>query len=230
MYELKWLTRCRSPQLLTASPPMPLSKPHGLSAEYWRRLPPAHQELYAIVRPLTAASYEVDVHLARVPSFLDRLKSDVEAAGGSFELQPDFQRGHVWSPEQQVRFIESLLRGCAPARILFNCPGWLGAASAQSGDIAPQTLQCIDGLQRLTAAVKFVKGDLAVFDGRTASDFEGTPFDLNRLRLQVAVFEFSRRADLLQFYLDLNAGGTVHSRQELERVAALRTAATRPGA
>lgn len=204
---------------------MHLSKPHGLSAEYWSRLPDAHRELYAIVRPLPAATYEVDVHLARLPVFLDQLKSDVESAGGSFELEPDFQRGHVWTLEQQTRFMESLIRGCAPARILFNCPGWLGAVDGKGGDIALQSLQCIDGLQRLTAMVKFVKGELAVFGGRTASDFDASPFDTARLRIQVAMFEFAQRADLLQFYLDLNAGGTVHSRQELDRVAALRTAA-----
>ena len=43
-----------------------------------------------------------------------------------------------------------------------------------------------------------------------------------RFRFRVAVFSFQTRADLLQHYIDFNAGGTPHPPEEIERVRALR--------
>ena len=66
-------------------------------------------------------------------------------------------------------------------------------------------------------------GEITVFGGMVASDLKGSPFDPYRLtyRLQVGIYEFTSRAELLQFYLDLNNGGTVHAPQEIERVRGL---------
>lgn len=41
------------------------------------------------------------------------------------ELNPDFQRGHVWNEQQQIKYIEHVLKGGHSGRdIYFNCPGW----------------------------------------------------------------------------------------------------------
>ena len=41
------------------------------------------------------------------------------------DLNPDFQRAHVWSEEQQRRFVEFKLRGGTGSdELRFNCAGW----------------------------------------------------------------------------------------------------------
>lgn len=106
--------------------------------------------------------------------------------------------------------------------MLFNCPGWT-SSRLERGDIPLHTFQCIDGLQRLTAIRKFAAGELSVFGGLCWKDLDGTAFSprLSRYRVQVAIYEFTNRADLLRLYLDLNAGGTVHAPSEIERVQGL---------
>lgn len=200
-----------------------LRKPFDLSDGYWSRLKPEHQALYLRVRPMPTATYTVDVGLNHIESWLKGLQDDMVTMNGSFELEPDFQRGHVWTLEQRTRYMESFIRAAAARTIMFNCPGWNREGGA--GDINSHTFQCIDGLQRLTAIRRFMADEVPVFDGLVASMLEGTPFDPVRMRIQVAIYEFRWRADLLQFYLDHNSGGTVHPKSELDRVRLLQSEA-----
>ncbi|OAD16464.1 DUF262 domain-containing protein [Achromobacter insolitus] len=197
----------------------PANKPSNLSDAYWNSLSDAHKVLYARVRPLAKATYEVDVQLSHVESFLAGQSTDLASMGGALELEPDFQRGHVWTDEQRIKYVESLLRGSAPRSILFNCPGW--TSSNKPGDIPLHSFQCVDGLQRLTAVRKFMAGEFNVLGDLSAMHLKGSPFDPARYTLKVSVYEFKNRADLLQFYLDLNSGGTVHAADELARVRRL---------
>jgi Protein of unknown function DUF262 len=199
------------------------AKPTNLSTEYWTSLKPEHRALYARVRPMVDASYQVDVSLVHMESFLEGQRDDMKSLGGVLDLEPDYQRGHVWTLEQRVRYVESLIRGQAPNTLMFNCPGW--GRSEATGDIPRYTFQCIDGLQRMTTVRMFMRGEFTVFDGLTAADLRYSPFDPLRVRMQVRVYEFTTRAELLQFYLDLNSAGTVHPPEELARVSALRDAA-----
>lgn len=196
--------------------------PYGFSDKYWDSLPREHQALYGVIRPMPDAAYTVDWQLGMLEKTLGDIESSMIEAGGVFELNPDFQRGHVWTDAQRTSFVEALIRKSATGRILFNCPGWSRSQSGE-GDIQENTFQCIDGLQRLTAVRKFMAGEITVFGGMVASDLKGSPFDPFRMgfRLQIGIYEFTSRAELLQFYLDLNAGGTVHTPQEIERVRGL---------
>ncbi|MYM92537.1 DUF262 domain-containing protein [Duganella vulcania] len=198
-------------------------KPADLSDEYWGRLSDSDKALYERIRPVVAASYEIDVGLHQIESFLKEQEEAMRSMGGLLELEPDYQRGHVWTHEQRVRYVESLIRGRAPRLVMFNCPGW--TRGKQLGDIPGHHFQCIDGLQRLTTLRMFMRDEVQVFDGLTATALSGTPFDPKRLRIRVGVYEFVTRVELLQFYLDLNAGGTVHPKEELDRVRALLTQA-----
>jgi hypothetical protein len=206
----------------------------NVSDDYWRDLSHEHRALYERVRPLQQATYEVDVGLNHLESFIESTRLDVESSGGLFNLEPDFQRGHVWLLEQRRHFVEAVIRGAAPGRVLFNCPGWQTSTRSrrirQDVDIAPQTFECIDGLQRLTSLRMFMRNELSVFEGMLASDLRSSPFDPTRLRIRIAIYEFGTRAGLLQFYLDLNAGGTVHSSEELARVRDLLAQAVKRGA
>ena len=112
------------------------------------------------------------------------------------------------------------MRGVVPSSgllIQFNCPNWSDVGT--SSDL-PSGLQCVDGLQRYTAVKRFLDGEIKAF-GLNCIDFAGSSFDPGRFRMRVAVLDFTSRADLIKHYLSINAGGTPHSSEEIERVRAL---------
>jgi len=171
-------------------------------------------KLDAMIKPLRSASYEVDVQWTYFLKMLDGYAADY----GAVELNPDFQRGHVWTMEQQRHFIENVLRGVVSSSgflIQFNCPNW--DHDIYEGDL-PRGFQCIDGLQRLTAVELFLAGEVRPF-GLTPDDLSNSAYAIvNRYRFRFAVHNFTRKADLLQHYIDLNAGGTPHSSAEIDRI------------
>lgn len=200
-----------------------MQKPIYLTDNYWNSLDDRSRDLYVAIRPMPKSLYEVDIQLNRIEGFLENQEQDMASMGGCVELEPDFQRGHVWTQDQRTKYMESVFRGTAPVRILFNCPNW--EDRGESGDIPHHTFQCIDGLQRLTAIRAFLRGEFKVFGAYAATDLEKTAFDCYRYFMKMCVFGFANRADLLSFYCDLNGGGTVHPESELARVRALRDAA-----
>jgi len=129
------------------------------------------------------------------------------------QLCPDFQRGHVWSEEQQVKFMEFILQGGRSGRTLyFNDPHWHGVRTkSEYNDFV-----CVDGLQRITAIQKFLNNEIRVF-GRTYSDFEG-PTDLIRHGMVVNINDLKTKREVLQWYIQMNNGGTPHFPEEILRV------------
>lgn len=179
--------------------------------------------LAKIIRPLRTAQYEVDYEWNGIERMLARFAEDY----GHVDLDPDFQRGHVWTADQQRHFIENVLRGVVASSgflIQFNCPNW--ESDDYRGDL-PLGMQCVDGLQRITAVREFLADRVRPF-GLGIDDLAGSSFSVkSRYRFRVAIHNFRTRADLLQHYLDLNAGGTPHSPDEIKRVQGL-LASTRP--
>ena len=169
-----------------------MEKPPDLSEDYWGRLSERHQALYLLVRPQPKTAYSVDVSLNDLESFLGKIAADQQNMGGSFELEPDFQRGHVWTVAQRAAYMEAILRGTAPIRIIFNCPGWLRNGGS-GGDIPEQTFQCVDGLQRLTAVRQFLADEFTIFQGLTS--FRDKPRPSGRGRI-AAVHEVGRKPSI----------------------------------
>ncbi|WOE40724.1 DUF262 domain-containing protein [Acinetobacter chinensis] len=135
------------------------------------------------------------------------------------DFNPDFQRGHVWTEQQQIHYLENVLRRIVDESgltIRFNNPVW--SDTEITGDLPEQTV-CIDGLQRITAIRKFIKGELNVFGIK--HDELPIRVILRDLRIVIQLYEFKNKKDLLQFYLDLNSGGTAHTEVELNRVRSL---------
>jgi len=187
------------------------------------------KHLHELIRPLRTARWSADYRWDSLERSLANLGTDY----GGLELTPDFQRGHVWTPAQQVHFVENCLRGVVPVSgllIQFNSPQW-GEVEVPDSDLPsesdlPPGLQCIDGLQRYTAITEFVKGNVKPF-GLDAAQLISTPFSPKRLYVKVAIHDFKRREQLLTQYLDLNAGGTPHSAEEIARVRSLLAVAKR---
>lgn len=177
-------------------------------------------ELAKVIRPLPQGVYEVHVDL---DPGLERLRDMFQKFGG-LNLTPDFQRGHVWSERQQGEYIDAILRGTVSLSTTvfsFNVPHW--EDDAYSGDL-PKEAQCIDGLQRLTALQRFMRGEIKAACGLSSADLEDSSYRITRKPSRVRVFSFASKQALLSYYLDLNTGGTVHSDEEIARVRAMREA------
>jgi len=105
--------------------------------------------------------YRVDISWTYLES---QIKSDL---GINLDLNPDFQRGHVWTERQQIEYCEYILRGGTSGRELyFNCPGW--------GRDWRGPYEIVDGKQRLCAVRRFMGGDIPVFGGYL-SDYSDSP-------------------------------------------------------
>jgi len=151
--------------------------------------------------------YSVDVSWKYIEEQLEHYNE----RDGGLDLNPDFQRGHVWTPEKQIAYVEFCLRGGNSARdIYFNHPGW---NSSYEG-----TMELVDGKQRLTAVLGFLHDEIPAF-GYKYSEFEGT------LRLHQGfkfnINDLQTRAEVLQWYLDMNTGGVVHTDKEINKVKRL---------
>ena len=153
---------------------------------------------------LTQANYRIDVPVR----YLEEQFAHYEKSYG-LELSPDFQRNHVWTEEQQRKYVEFLLRGGRSGRdILFNCVGF-------NHKTAPGKVVCVDGLQRLTACRKFVNNELQAF-GLYCNEFEDK-IDL-LLTFVFCINDLPTKKQVLNWYLEINDGGTIHTKEELDKV------------
>ena len=158
---------------------------------------------------IDAGNYQIDLPIKDLPAWVEDHKKE-----SGLELNPDFQRGHVWTKEQQTAYIEFVLRGGNTGRDLyFNQPGWMYDFT---GDFV-----CVDGLQRITAICDFMADKVPVFGGYVASDIEGLKRSLCRYTVKIHINNLPTKADVLRWYVEMNEGGTPHSKEEIDRVKAM---------
>lgn len=130
-------------------------------------------------------------------------------------LNSDFQRGHVWTEEQQIAFIEYFLRGGKSGRdIYLNNPDW---GHKNKGDY--HDFVCVDGLQRITAVRRFINNEIPAF-GTYYKDFEddwmfGHDF---RHMFNYHVNDLQTKEEVLTWYIEMNSGGTPHTKKEIQKV------------
>ena len=168
----------------------------------------AKPDFNAIPQFTRSSSYGVDVSWTYL---LSHYEDHVQNYG--LEINPDFQRGHVWDATKQIKFVEFVLRGGRSAKQLqFNCVGW-----QHSDDLGEYVL--VDGLQRLTAAIRFMKNEIPAF-GYKFKEFSGN-LRIHSPSFRWNVNDLDTRAEVLTWYLELNSGGVVHTDDELDRVRTL---------
>lgn len=158
-------------------------------------------------------AYSVDVEWRYLES---HLRGHAETG---LDMEPDFQREHVWTEEQQRAYIEyNLMGGEVGRNIVCVCTDWQ--------TIPSPGYSILDGKQRLEAARKFMRGDLRIFadaarpEGYALGDFDGH-MRLIQGRFSWQVVEVPTRAHALALYLKINTGGTPHSPEEIARVRAM---------
>ena len=130
------------------------------------------------------------------------------------DFSPNFQRGYVWTTSQQISYVEyKLAGGTGSDQIYFNCPNWLGSVEMDD------QMVIVDGKQRIDAVLRFLDNQIPAF-GCLYQDFE------DRLRGYDTLFTFNindlvNPKDVYQWYLQMNSGGTIHTKQELDKVRKL---------
>ena len=155
-----------------------------------------------------AANYHVDVAWDYMfESWLP------EMIAHGLDIDPDFQRGHVWSEEQQIRYCEFVLRGGHSSKeIYINDPHWNKTFKEGEGVL-------VDGKQRIEAARRFMQNEIKVF-GHFRDEFTDH-LDILKGRFSVNINDLSTKGEVYQWYLDLNDGGVVHTQDELDKVRKL---------
>jgi hypothetical protein len=139
------------------------------------------------------------------------LQSFSDAEG--LDLDPDFQRAHVWNQTQQERYVEYILRGgYAGKEIYWNSTTWNGAHNTP--------VQIVDGKQRLEAVRKFLRGETQAF-GHFYNEYSDRAFRLHHARFTFYINNLRTRREVLQWYLDINRGGTQHTEKEIDKVRRL---------
>lgn len=160
--------------------------------------------------------YQVNVSFDYIPDWLEK-NLNMGHGMASLNLDPDFQRPHVWTKKQQTAWLEYWFRGGRSGRIIyFNHPGWMRDWKGE--------FVLVDGKQRLEAVRAFRENEIKVF-GSYYKEFTDKP-RLANIDLLFNVNCLRTRRECLAWYLQMNFGGTPHKRSELDRVIKLYEAET----
>ena len=179
-------------------------------------------ELYNIIQPVDSVmpSQGYDVEITYFQHQLDSLISIMP-----LELNPDFQRGYVWTEEQKINYLEALFQRklSLQARIIsFNRFGYdEDEDELNENNPIYKKFICIDGLQRLTAIQDFINCKFTIFGKNKLTLVDiSHPLITNNAKsvLRFNFYNFENKKDLMNFYVHFNSGGTIHSKEEIDKV------------
>lgn len=167
------------------------------------------------------------VSMDRVDVGLGRLEDSFQNLYNT-DINPDYQRGHVWTDEQRRRYVGFVIQGGQNRPLIINegpkgnGVGWPGRENEDSYTFRTEL---VDGKQRYTSLTKWFNGALAarLYDGSTLhieeleQDDKSMRLLRSTIRIRLGMVKLNR-TETLRYYLRLNGGGTAHSDDELERV------------
>lgn len=153
---------------------------------------------------------------------------------GGLILDPPYQRGDVWTTEQRVNLVRSLLLGVPVAAIVLNRRGSNTAWQRNEGDPGDVWYACIDGKQRLTTMWMWWNGHLAVpaewLEDRMVDEDHrgllvqvhdltdvGRRFMDNRFIIPTAEAQLSSLAEEAEVYTLINSAGTAQTAADIAR-------------
>ncbi len=145
---------------------------------------------------------------------LDYIEHWIQNNIDELELQrkPDFQRGHVWTKEQQIAYMEYLLRGGSSGKdFYFNRIGGFNNFNNTKAHFV-----CVDGLQRITAIFAFLHNEIPVL-GCYRDEFDEN-LRMADVMFSMYVNDLKSKKDVLIWYIEMNSGGTPHKPEEIEKV------------
>lgn len=152
------------------------------------------------------AHYQVHVSLDYLT---EHVKGYAEYYG--FTMEPEYQRDHVWTMEQRTAYVEHVLMGGETGlEIIVNVQNFHNQRKPQG------VAEVLDGKQRLTSLLMFMRDEVQAF-GRLASEYEGK---CRHAHIVWKVVDLNP-VETMRLYVMLNAGGTAHTKEEIDRVRAL---------
>lgn len=165
--------------------------------------------------PFARSHYSVDIAMSSFHKGL-MMFIDADKHENGFEFDdifcgvPDFQRDNdKWSESMQVKFVENLLMGCKTTLMLYEVAG-----QGRQGDLCDCYI--LDGLQRITAIDRFVKGEISAF-GEKYSKLNAERIISNvRCRLKLNIYTFSSEKEAIEFYISMNENIT-HSSSDIDK-------------
>jgi len=129
-------------------------------------------------------------------------------------LQPDFQRGYVWTQEQQIAYIESMLSGSITGReIYLNHPTW-----GDYSDFPKWPIVCVDGQQRIGAVLALLNNEITAFGHFYSEYSDNLPMNTAYFNLWVA--NYKTKQEVVDLYLRFNFAGAAHTKEELDKARA----------
>ena len=150
----------------------------------------------------------------RVNHFLDDLVHTINRYKEEYNLNldPDFQRAHVWDMDKRIKYMEFLLKGGKSNPIYFNCVGWQGWK-----DLGEFVI--VDGKQRLTAILMFLNNEYPVFKEMDSEGigFYAREFDMIPNDIEVVINALPTKELVLKWYLQMNEGNVAHTEEELDK-------------
>jgi hypothetical protein len=100
---------------------------------------------------------------------------------GRLDLSPPYQRGNVWHEDQRIALVYSWMRGATVPSITINDRSghlWRDRKVFDPSSTDQGIWACIDGKQRLTTAVMWMRGEFAVpaswFPSETVAEVDDT--------------------------------------------------------
>ncbi|WP_328973339.1 DUF262 domain-containing protein [Streptomyces sp. NBC_00239] len=166
------------------------------------------------------------------------------------DLDPDYQRGDVWTDDQRVALIRSWLTGTPTGVVILNdrtTPEWKEANGYDPTDRGEAMYVCIDGKQRITTAYRWYDDELAVpatwfpqDDVTATEETDDGPYVrlsglakparlkfANRAHLSVAMAKVATAAEEAEIYLLVNGGGTPQSEADMDNATRIAAASPR---
>ncbi|MCP4354797.1 MAG: DUF262 domain-containing protein [Proteobacteria bacterium] len=126
---------------------------------------------------------------------------------------PEWQRGHVWTEQQQIEYIEycftNPLQGGSATEIII-AEQYYNSDTPEDFHVK---IYLVDGLQRTTAVRRFLKGEIKAF-GRFHHEYEMR----GCVDFRVHMLKVNSEEEAMKLYLSLNGTGTPHTKDELDNV------------
>lgn len=160
------------------------------------------------------ASYSVDVSWQYLPGYYLDMVTDY-----GLDVNPNFQRAHVWNETQKIRYVEYILMGGRSGKDIYtNNPEWhhgrIGMEPRESWFVL------VDGKQRIDAVLGYLNNEFPIFEGNYHRNYDDS-LDIMTASFKWHVNELPTMQEVYRWYIDLNSGGTQHSPEEIARVQAL---------
>lgn len=158
-------------------------------------------EAFNQIPKMYQASYRVDVELGDLLRVLDRWDSTY-----GLNLDPEYQRGYVWTLDQQIKYMEYIIRGGSSGKDLyFNCVDWMGDSM--------NPIELVDGKQRIKTVQDFYAGLVPVF-GKTILDYPDRPDYRNTFLVHMGILP--TQEEIVKWYIGMNTGGSAHTDEDLK--------------